>query len=552
MLSPSRGMHHGGERGLSLVLMSLVLASLLGIAGLVVDLGSWQVHASRTQQAADAAALAGVVRLPDGDVAAITRARAIAKDNGFDHADPDITVDVEALGDDSLEVVITEVGVPQYFTTLFRGPPTITRRATAQYVQPVPLGSPRNYLGTGNLLDGVVTGDGVENFWLSMSGSCTRREYGDRIAPRAMAIPGTSPYSCTPPTYGSLPNPERDADGYLFGVTVPDASGSTPVGIQMFDAPTCTQSGSNRSRAGDESLAPFDVSVTVRAGDDLDPTAGTPLATYVFDGSDDTGGHCGLPPAVGGECASTTALRSCWTTLATVSSPGTYYIQVQPVHADVDSRHDNFSLRAKSGATFTPCTSDVNSLSPSPGYSATCAQVYGVEHLPVFANLSSADPVFFLASIDDRHSSKTMEVTLYDAAEGADGIRLLDPNGDAATFTWEVLCADGNSGSPSCTGETDPTGGRSGGATTLLPVAGTGNKTFSNNVQNGKYSDRLVRLRVQLPSDIAAAHGGRTWWKISYEGSFSGDRTTWSVKLLGDPVRLVPNSPTTTTAPPGP
>ena len=145
-----------------------------------------------------------------------------------------------------------------------------------------------------------------------------------------------------------------------------------------------------------------------------------------------------------------------------------------------------------------------------------------------------------------------MQVTLYDAAEGATSIGLVNPAGGPADFTWEVLCADASQPTAgSCPGEANPTGGRGGSPVTIqsLPVAGNGTQPFPQNVQTGLYSDRLLRLSVKLPNDITAAYGGATWWKIRYGGNFGGDRTTWSVKLLGDPVRLLPNAPTTTVAP---
>ena len=181
--------------------MSLLLVALLGMAGVVVDLGSWQVEASRAQQAADAAALAAVVRLPDGAAAATARAVDVAADNGFTHGDDldgdgtaDVSVTVRVLGGETLEVTVTTTEVPQYFTRVLRGDdsPTITRRSTAQYVQPVPLGSPRNYLGTNQLLASQTSGDGIENFYLAVSGHCTRRENARLLIVNG-ARPGATP-----------------------------------------------------------------------------------------------------------------------------------------------------------------------------------------------------------------------------------------------------------------------------------------------------------------------------------------------------------------------
>ncbi len=559
----------GDERGFSLVLTALLLAALMGIAGLVVDLGSWQVEASRIQQAADAAALAAVVRLPDGETAATTRALEVARDNGFDDADPDVAVTVRVLGGESLEVTVTKSEVAQYFTAVVRGddPPTITRRSTAQYVQPVPLGSPRNYLGTNQLLasgPNPTSGDGIENFYLAVSGECTRREYGDRITGIAMNNQSTPNHSCDPGVGGTVANPEATDQGYLFTATVPETAGSTPVAIQMFDAPTCTNSGAAVRIFGEE-IAPHATNVTVRRFDDLDPLAGTVVSTRTFEGHNSTTGQCrfGLANApdltCGPELPLLSGLRECWTTIALLVTPGEYTIQVDPVappaSRDQNTRHNVFSLRAKTGLTFAPCTSDLavrdGLLPATPPYAPTCTQISGLEHLPIYARGNNS-PIFYLSSVDARHNGKTMQVTLYDAAEGASTISLLNPLGGTEPFTWEVLCADGATPSGGCPGEAGPTGGRTGGPTTAVSVSGTGTQPFANNVQNGKYSDRLLRLTLKMPDDIAAAYSGRTWWKIQYGGAFTGDRTTWSVRLLGDPVRLIPNIPPTTTAVPGP
>lgn len=552
--------------------MSLLLVALLGMAGVVVDLGSWQVEASRAQQAADAAALAAVVRLPDGEPAAVARAIDVARDNGFDNDDPEVSVSVRTLGGETLEVTVTTTDVPQYFTQVVRGdnPPSITRVSTAQYVQPVPLGSPRNYLGTNQLLAGQTSGDGIENFYLAVSGECTRREYGDRITGIAMNNQ-SSPHSCNPGTGGTLANPEATTNGYVFTVTVPDAAGATPVTIQMFDAPTCTNTDDQNLIFG-EQLDPHQTTVTVRRYDDLDPLAGTlvpapPLSTNprTFEGQTWSTGECRFGLTTPDSTCVTqvpglATLRECWTNIAVLTTPGEYTIQVDPSTPaparNENTRHNVFSLRAKLGdgysGSFTPCTADpiagtIPEVPATPPYSATCTQISGQEHLPIFAR-GNDDPVFYLASIDSRHNGKTMQVTLYDAAEGASSISLLNPLGAAEPFTWEVLCADGANPSTGCPGEVGPDGGRSGGPTSAIDVSGNGAQPFANNVQSGKYSDRLLRLTLRMPDDIADAYNGATWWKIRYGGNFGGDRTTWSVRLLGDPVRLLPNV-TTTTAP---
>ncbi len=562
--SRSRRARGRDEGGFALALMSLTLVALMGIAGLVVDLGSWQVEASRIQQAADAAALAGVVLLPDGDSAAIARARDVARANGFDDADADVDVAVNPLPNESLEVIITKQNVAQYFTRVLRGDnqPTITRRSTSQYVQPVPLGSPRNYLGTNTLLNSgyLANTNGVENFFLAISGECTRREYGDRIATRVENNPQSGAERCTEPIGGAIKNEERTDRGYLFGATIPPANGNTNVEIQMYDPAHC--SGSRPTalslEAGGASV-PF--TVTTRNYDNLDPYLGSAVSTRTFTGTNnnDALGRCGATTRVGAnECSPANELlnqfKECWTTIATVSASGDYTIQVDPTFVNSDTSHNLFSLRAKRGGTFTACTSDTAvrdnnpATPPTPIYQATCPEIYALEHVPLAAR-GTGTPIFFLADISPQHNNKTMQVTLFDAAEGAETIELLDPLGNPSTFTWKILCNDGRPASTSGTcaqGDTPPTGGRDGGPTTVLNVGGGGTRAFPNNIQGDKYSDRLIRLSVKLPANIATAYNGATWWKIRYSPpvgqSFSGDRTTWSVKLIGDPVRLLPNN----------
>ena len=125
-----------------------------------------------------------------------------------------------------------------------------------------------------------------------------------------------------------------------------------------------------------------------------------------------------------------------------------------------------------------------------------------------------------------------MEITLWDPGEGSSSIELLNPLGNPVTFDWASIdCGSGANA---------PSGGCSGRGTTL-DVSGNGTQPGPFRLSTSKYNDRPIRLTVQLPNNIAAAYGGNTWWKIRYTaGSTPTDRTTWSVQIPGDPVRLVP------------
>jgi len=60
------------ERGQTLVIVALTIVALLGFTGLVTDIAWYEVNLMRIQRAADAAALAGVVFLPNNVVGAQT------------------------------------------------------------------------------------------------------------------------------------------------------------------------------------------------------------------------------------------------------------------------------------------------------------------------------------------------------------------------------------------------------------------------------------------------------------------------------------------------
>ncbi len=103
--------------GVSAVIMALVLTALMGMTAAVVDIGLL-AHADRlTQNAADAAVLAGVQALPEDTTLAASRASAYASANG----DPGDTVVINVVStdaaNDSLQVTVTRE-VPLLFAPI--------------------------------------------------------------------------------------------------------------------------------------------------------------------------------------------------------------------------------------------------------------------------------------------------------------------------------------------------------------------------------------------------------------------------------------------------
>ena len=523
-----RHLRRSRDRGYAIALTALLLIPLLAFVAVAVDLGSWYGTATKIQRASDAAALAGVVYLPN-EGQAIAEARRVAEANGFpDNARFD--VDVASAGPTKLRVTITDNDAAQFFAPVVTQDDTldIGRTATAEYIRSVPMGSPRNFLGTGDKQSGVNR----ENLYVSVSGNCAKREHGDRITPFADAN-GSSGHSCIPgsPSYVRA-NPEFNAQGYFYAIEA-KADFAQNVTLEIFDAPHCQGAGSpDDSGANTSSARQYDF--IVRDSDAVDPAATTILSTQRI-----TPSNCGT-------------MANQWRSFYTFSAPraGVYYLQVRPVPptnrsgGSSQEGQNQMGFRLRVGGSYSPCTTDPSAPEYVPGLN--CPNIYAVTHLGVYAAFDGTTPSFFLASIGAEHNNRIMEIELFDTAEGAQYIELLDPNGDPATFTWEIGCQDGTyrseNGGACATGEAGPNGGYGPVTANNKYVGGTGTKPWSQLTQDGRYSDRLMRLQVQLPADMGATYGNRTWWRIRYTvGGATGDRTTWTVRIKGDPVRLVPN-----------
>lgn len=150
------------SRGQVLVLFALLLTFLLGTCAFVVDLAWIWVNELKVQRAADAAALAGVVHLPGAVSLANSSALDESRFNGYRDSSnnaiqqPAQSVDVWARpdpGDPRKMLVRVQADIETFFMQIF-GFDTlrITRDAKAEYVLPVPMGSPENYYGVFGLV----------------------------------------------------------------------------------------------------------------------------------------------------------------------------------------------------------------------------------------------------------------------------------------------------------------------------------------------------------------------------------------------------------------
>jgi hypothetical protein len=517
------------DGGQSFIIVAVMLTALLGFMGIVIDVGWYEVNLVRVQRAADAAALAGVVYLPGQPANATTAARNEASKNGFTHLAGGVVVSA-AQDPINNRVMETSVSAPvqTFFARLF-GVTSLTafRRARAEFILPVPMGSPQDYYGiyqlcqTGGSCQSVHAAPDAasgpvlttQGFWGAVITKGGQRSNGDAYSP---AFNG-----------GTAANAAYDPNGYSYLV---EFGPSTANGeVWLFDAGFCAVGhGSSGSYlgTGDHWIGTGGLPVTTEYR--LWDIKGTPYST-----SDDTlinshtfssenqvdkgasyrgdqrysdGGYNG---SGSGNCQSD-AYHNDWFRIASGLGEGQYRLQVTTSSAgnDSTSAENMFGIQVKSN-------------------SAVGGRVYGQSRMAAYANVNAGASLFYLAQVDAVHAGKTLEIRLFDPGDvgGTATLRIKKPTPSGyvnATFSYT---ANGGAGSQNGTN-----------VTSLL----TANSGAS------QYQNAWVTITIPLPASYGV--GGLTppgetepgWWKIEYTITAAGnDTTTWEVNIRGNPVHLV-------------
>ena len=519
--------HQDDQDGYVLPMSALLLVPLMIFAAFATDVGAWYIRADQAQQAADAAALAGTVWLPDTSTAN-TVALDVAARNGFrdpawvaihgGNANASVTTTSAADGGLLVDVVVDS---PSFFGAVVLDKISIHRRAVASVLRPVRLGNPSNGLGTGNLDSSElgVTPDGV---WLSLNGWCQDHQQGDPVSVGfygAVQAGGNFWDTCNSPNLGA--NPTLDPHGYTFVVDVPPSAGA--VAIEVFEPGMCTDSNPHDLYySADDGGFPDGPRLNFRvfANDDTllnhdDNLAATPVANTLY----------GL-----GDCTGGSDPTGRWYLLHTIpsaaTSEGLWYVQAN-VRQNVNERSLNsFAIRARPIGDTQLCSSMTD---------PTCPSVYALDLLSIYrpdfggSGFAGQPSQFFLADVPDDHAGKQLEVTMFDPGEGMDNVQILDPSGTPVSFDFRLancskglICSDptswpesANSGNDSCSG------------TPCLDVTGS------------RFQDQWVVITIDLGGGYSC--GTNCWWKVRYQPMSSTtvtDRTTWGAQVIGGPVRL--------------
>ncbi|TMG35426.1 MAG: hypothetical protein E6H94_08600 [Chloroflexi bacterium] len=518
------------DRGQTLAIVALMLTALFGFMGLVADIGWYELNMVRIQRAADAAALAGVVYLPGNVTGAVLAAQLEAAKNGFATGINGVTVTAapEALNGSILNVTVSGP-VRTFFARLF-GVASFTarRNARAEFVLPIPMGSPQDYYGINILCRNtdtppacpqVPSASGVGNlaplgFFGGVESRGAERSSGDAY----------STYYNGKPT----PNPAFDANGYSYIVDFP--AGTVGGKVYLYDPMFCatgygTVTGS-RLGVGDYWIPGGTGGIGITTVYNLWDMNGTPYATSddtliatsgalfansnavdkgsVYKGNGIYGaGYTGGPSA---DCQSS-PYHNQWWQLASGLTEGQYRLQaVTSSGALTENAINGFGIQVTSTA--------------GPG-----GRVYGQSRMCAWIVIDNTS-VFYLAQVGAAHAGKTLEIRLFDPGDifsTTFKIRVPTSTGFTyATFTWT---ATGSSGG----------GPTSGGPTTSLVTSTATTKYYDN---------QWVTISVPIPTSYTAptppGEPGPGWWKIEYITSGTGqDVTTWEVNVRGNPVHLI-------------
>ncbi len=576
------------ESGYVIATTALLLVPLMIFAAFATDVGGWYVRSQEIQRAADAASLAAVVWMPD--LAAAERAAVeVAALNGFPDQtpagvdnDPNNLTDLSDFDDPDAplpQVKVTPIGGQQVMVEIraegdiyFGGVAgvdeiAITRFASAEYVLPVPMGNPTSAIGTGDIDIG-----GQQMYWLNAHADCFGATAGDLLNSANLnggsggstaSFNGASPSGCAPT--GS--NPHQEPRGYTYVVDKPANVG---VSIQVHHAGRCKRpwwenTGRGESHGSNTPALDFTLyaadSTPLLDSDNLVP--GNIFASAEVGGgpsnstaNQSTGPDCpvyrsNLNPAYdpGADGNNTGTDDEYWAqdageyvdpnwqtvfTIPATATPGRWFLTVATPPGSTG--HKNlYSLRLL-GSNFPAGNEVCSTLIPSSVTTGTCPTITALDRFGIYIgentprpDLSPGAASFFFAEVEEVHGGKTMEINLWDAAEGSDFLQFVNPQGVAVPFRYRSTDIAGNP----VVGWTDVTGtcpGRpDGNGQPCLPVSGA-----------SPFASRFLIIVVPLATNYAC-DGSDCWWQVRY-GSLPGgavdDSTTWSVRIIGDPVRL--------------
>ena len=481
-----------GESGVTMPLIAMSMVALLGLAALAVDLGWLYVHTSRAQRAADASALAAVVHMPQRFDLATVAALEIATANGYEHG-VNATVAVSEVSDDPAQVEVTVSRTVELFFMQVFGmlDSDVSRTARAEYLPPIPLGSPANSFG--NACSPTQPGcTGQANFWANIHGKYTNAAMGDAYS----AFCRNDTHNSTCPQ-----NPSWRSRGYLYGIERGSNSGFT---VQFLDMAHRNISGgqttTDNHRTGDRGCEAWGNSTaqcgqTVTANlylpdpTPLDVTDNTLLCSHTW---------TPIPQVATGAAYTFESPAGCFNVASALDGIYVLQIVVQEPSQGIYSGLNRYSLRVGAGS-----------------------RLYGLGDFSIYNNSSGTATEFFVAEVKDWYKGKTFVVELFDPGESSQTgtLQIVAPDGNVFDDGDCRIYVRNNAASP-WTLQSSPS-------------------TCQESVSPNEYNNRWLKFEMDLPADYSCT---TCWWKVNYSyPSAVNDTTTWRAYVIGNPVHLIPN-----------
>lgn len=349
--------------------------------------------------------------------------------------------------------------------------------------------------------------------------------------------------------------------GYWYSVDIPDGFTAGSVSIQAWDGTSnCDITGGCRTPMGDDS-GPHTRFRVYKAG------------AMKYDMSTLETPSCASGSADSGYVTSNSSWNLKWNELCNVAaSPGDrFYVQVQSSDSSSGSKtgggYNGYAMRAVAGVAGTnfpaACintTMPVGDVACYDGSPTTVQpRVSGYGKMEMYNGIPEGTPTeFYLADVTPDYAGKTLEISLFDPG---------DMGGSSSNYSWITVMAPSSTsvgGTPvpssSCTANY-----RAYGSSTWYNVSlssGPGGAyantcTIQTTTQGSNaYQDRWLRIRIPLPTTYGTAGTdpwkcddtvadptvtpGSCWWQIKYytQGGSLSDYTTWTARIVGDPVRL--------------
>lgn len=546
------GSAHKNESGFVLAWTLVLLTVLLGAAGFAVDIGNWYIHVQRAQNAADSAALAGAVYLPEDPARAEQVARSVLDNNQVPEEYVAGAV-IHPVTDQPAALYVRVTTTTQNLFLQFLSvakTSTFQRAGTAVWKPALELANFSNVLGSEpedltQPFDGQWEPASLKSqqgkYWMSIAGPTTFKTRGDEYSSLNCESPDYGPGFPVDGCSGGV-NTEYDSDGHYYHVAVSAGAPGNRLIMQAYDPAfvnTAGDCGSPEMHDLDDAGYSADPRYALWTNDfcagdyqyyDADPVVdppttymqvldrkkqpimGCPLHTFApwikKDAADDFSDNMSNPAF--------TAVFHQWVQLcdmATSVAGGDYFIHVW---TDTNTNGINqFTLRAGlfSGTSYLQADSG-NSI-----------RISAVEHLAVYANFYDATAKLAITKVPQSFAGSDVEIDFFDIGDASDpgSLKLVSSS----------TASGGPTQSCSYTPLDDPAN--------FHPLANcTLNDVYS---QNG-YDGRKLKLIWHVPKDYACGDLTTGSCYLFLSMTFPGgneDHTTWSLVGDGGPVRLIPN-----------